>query len=322
NLNSVSSNINPVFKIEQLFLRVLVEGDANLYAYKDTNLQRYFYSKEASEIKQLIYKMYKTVDNSVDSNKKRIAYNKKYKQQVRQELNCSPIKSSSIKKLTYQEASLFKYFVAYNECSGAPTKTYGDRQERGQFLLNIRPRINSSSLAVRAVGTNTFNTNFARETGFGLGIEGEFILPFNNQKWSLLIEPTYRKFAQEKIRTSNQVSGGTLQSTVTYNSVELPVGLRRYFFLGKRSTIFANISFYLADSPGTSSVDFRRSDQSIIHSLEVDVRNNLAFGLGYKFDRKFGLEVRFDTDREILMKWQSWRSSYQKVAVILSYTPF
>ncbi|MEY2868107.1 MAG: hypothetical protein RIR01_525, partial [Bacteroidota bacterium] len=48
----------PVFKEEELFLKVLVEGKANLYEYIDGNLLRFFYSIDNSAISQLVYKQY------------------------------------------------------------------------------------------------------------------------------------------------------------------------------------------------------------------------------------------------------------------------
>ena len=49
-LGKLSSDRNPVFIDEQLFLKVLIEGEANLYFYKDQNLNRYFYNVKNSSI--------------------------------------------------------------------------------------------------------------------------------------------------------------------------------------------------------------------------------------------------------------------------------
>ena len=45
-LDKISSNEEPDFKEEKLFLKVLIEGDASLYGYNDYNLKRFFYKKD------------------------------------------------------------------------------------------------------------------------------------------------------------------------------------------------------------------------------------------------------------------------------------
>ena len=51
-INNLSNDRNPIFKEEEVFLKVLVEGKANLYQYDDGNLRKYFYNKENSNIEQ------------------------------------------------------------------------------------------------------------------------------------------------------------------------------------------------------------------------------------------------------------------------------
>lgn len=58
NLNNLSESKNPIFKEEQLFLKVMVTGNAMLYKYEDSNLQRFFFSTINNEIEQLVYKEY------------------------------------------------------------------------------------------------------------------------------------------------------------------------------------------------------------------------------------------------------------------------
>lgn len=41
--DKISSNRNPIFNEELLFLNVLVKGDATLYLYEDHNLKRFFF---------------------------------------------------------------------------------------------------------------------------------------------------------------------------------------------------------------------------------------------------------------------------------------
>lgn len=59
NVQSLSKVREPEFSEETLFLEVLLEGEASLYAYEEGNLKRYFYTTGTSPIEQLIYKKYR-----------------------------------------------------------------------------------------------------------------------------------------------------------------------------------------------------------------------------------------------------------------------
>ena len=67
-INKLSNDRNPIFKEEELFLKVLIEGKANLYLFEDGNLRRYFLNKEKSAIEQLVLKSNKTSNNKIGKN--------------------------------------------------------------------------------------------------------------------------------------------------------------------------------------------------------------------------------------------------------------
>jgi hypothetical protein len=50
NINELSTEKEPAFIEEILFLKVLVEGKSNLYHYLDGNIQRFFYNKDNATI--------------------------------------------------------------------------------------------------------------------------------------------------------------------------------------------------------------------------------------------------------------------------------
>jgi len=64
-LTSLDNKRNPVFEEEQLFLKVLIEGKANLYSYNSSNIEQFFFNIDNSNIEQLIYKSYLTNDNQI-----------------------------------------------------------------------------------------------------------------------------------------------------------------------------------------------------------------------------------------------------------------
>src|SRR5690606_33830659 len=160
------------FKKEELFLKVLIEGKSNLYEYNDLNLKRFFYSSQNAKVEQLIFKSYKTPDNSIGKNNR-------YKQQLWTDLKCPDFKMSKIESVAYNKNDLVKYFTDYSECFNKDLTYFESKQKGHSFNLNISPRLNSSSLSI---SNNNFKTiNFDNELAFGIGLEAEFILPFNKR---------------------------------------------------------------------------------------------------------------------------------------------
>ena len=308
NINKLSTDRNPIFNEEELFLKVLVEGKSNLYEYTDGNLNRYFYTKANSDIEQLIFKSYKTIEITVGKNNR-------FRQQLLFNLKCPNFKMSKIESINYNKNDLVHFFTEYSECHNNDLVNFEIKQKKDLFNLTIRPRLNSSSLKIQNSTSNYIG--FENKTKFGFGFEAEFILNFNKNKWAIAFEPTYQSFKSEKTTNVNNVSGGILIAEVDYNIIEVPVSLRYYLFLNKNSKIFINASFIFALN-SKSSIEFKRADNSSLNSLEIATRNNLAFGIGYKLYDKYSLEVRYLSGREIL----NLNSDYRTSSIIFGYSLF
>ena len=313
-INDLSNNKNPIFKEEELFLKVLVDGKATLYQYVDNNVNKYFYNKENSKIEQLIFKSYKTTENNIGKNNR-------FRQQLWIDLKCPNLKKSNIKNVKYQKNDLILFFIAYNKCYNNEFINFEPKQKRKLFNLTIRPRINSSNLTLQNSYSNTRDTDFDNKTGFGFGLEAEFIFPFNKNKWAFAIEPTYQSFKSKKSTNVNSISGGILIVNVDYRSIEIPLTLRHYFFLNNNSKIFINASF-ITDFNSKSTIEFSRNDGSHLSSLEVGSKDNRAMGIGYKQNDRYSLEIRYQTNREIIKENSPWTSDYKTLSIIFGYSLF
>lgn len=310
----MSSDKNPEFKMEKLFLKVLVEGKSNLYEYVDGNLRRYFYDTKDTGIEQLIFKRYKTPTFDV-------GVNNKFRQQLWIDLKCESFQIKKMETINYRKNDLIKFFIEYSNCSNQKPINFENTVKKDLFNLTLRPRITNASLSIQNFGSSFQNTNFGSKTGVGFGVEAEIILPFNKNKWSFVIEPTYQSYKNTKTKLATNVSGGQLISKATYSSVELPVSLRHYLFLSNQSSFFITAS-YVLDFSSNSSIEFKRVDNSIINTLEVETRNNFALGLGYKTKEKYSVELKYQLSREILGSYSYWSSDYKSVSLIFGYTLF
>lgn len=308
-LENMSSKKEPQFLTEQLFLKVLIEGAATLYQYTDGNLVRYFYKVRDMEIRQLVHKSYLIGIN--------VATNNSFRQQIFADLKCPEIALKDIEALRYVKRYLMLLFSRYNECTNSAYTNFERKEKKDLFNLSLRPGLNYSKLGIYSADLR--DINFDRGQGFRFGVEAEFILPFNKNKWGIVVEPTFQRYRQ-KTENFEAAIGGIIRSEVNYQSIEIPVGVRHYFFLNEKSAIFLDFAFVFFDFNTNSSINLSRNDGSLWYSPEIKSRINWAFGAGYKYADRFSFSMRYYTGRDILGSYKTLNSSYKTVSVILGYS--
>lgn len=297
-----------------LFLKVLIEGKASLYIYKDNNITRFFYKTNDSKISQLVYKSYLV-------NRTTTAQNNFFRQQLFLDLKCQGKAPDNVEYVKYHKKELENSFLNYNKCINSEFVNYESKQKRDLFNLSFRLGLNSSSLAVHHSDFDSWNVDLGSKISFRFGVEAEFILPYNRNKWAIIIEPTFQNFKKETTKEASDVSGGTLTSIVNYPSIELPIGIRHYLFLNDNSKLFINASYVMVFD-NSSTIEFNRNDGSNLKSIDIISGGNLSLGIGYKFKDKFSVEMRNQTNREILNTQPNWSSDFKTFSIILGYTIF
>lgn len=309
NLDEMSDNKEPDFEKETVFLKYIIEGKAALLYYEDGNIARFFYNSEKSNPEQLIYKAYRINTGS-------IGYNEDYKKQITEHLKCD-IKTEQIQNTAYNIKDLTKLFTQYNECSGSPIIEYKkNHEQKSYFHINIRPGVNFSNLEINSTNGNV-KSDFGKNTSLRIGVEFEYVLPFNKNKWSLFVEPTYSYYKSNLENVQNDVSyyQSSYNTSIDYKFIEIPIGIRHYFFLNDKSKIFVNAAYTLSFDIN-SSFKYRTVEPEIISG------NNLVFGTGYKYNDKFSAEFRVGTSRNLFRNNFYLESNYNTVSVILGYTLF
>jgi len=301
-ISKLSYKKAPTFKEETLFLKLLVEGKANLYKYEDGNLRRFFFKTEDASIQQLVYKSY-NVSNTT------IGKNNTFRNQLWVNLKCSTMSMSLAENLDYKKKDLVNYFIKYNEWSNTEFYNYNFSEKKDLFNLNLRAGFNSSALTISNRKLNVKDGEFDSKVSLRIGAEAEFIMPFNQNKWSLFVGPSFQYYKSEAVYARQKV-------TIDYKSIELSLGIRHYVFLNEKSKLFFNGAF-LYDISNNLVVAFEsRSD------LEIKSLYNFGFGIGYKYGDSYSLELRYETNRDLLGKYTFWDSQYKTVAVIFGFTVF
>jgi len=178
------------------------------------------------------------------------------------------------------------------------------------FNLSLRPGVNYSSLSVQGRAFDTLmivqDADFGSKISWRLGVEAEIFLPFSERKWAIIFEPTYQYFESAKWLPADYV-------VVNYSTIELPVGLRRYFNHRNNSSLFLDASAVFDINNGTLLYQIGQS-----YGLSSNV--NFSIGAGFNFGDKFSVEIKYFSPRNILKKISSWNSEYRNMSFVLGYT--
>lgn len=302
-VDRLSTNINPEFGAETLFLKTLVEGPATLYVYIDGNIERFFYSSDGADVKQLVYKSYLTPDN-------KIGRNLGFRQQLWLDLSCDKLTMNDAVNISYNKKDLTRYFLKYNGCKNPVFINTGEQKNTlSPFSLSIKPGLDYSSLTIHHRESADRDIDYGNKVNYRLGVEAEYVLPFNKNKWALLAEPSYRYFKAEK-------NDGNKNLNVDYQSIELPLGVRHNFFLTNKSKIFIS-GFYVVEFAFDSKIEFVEGTN--LDDLVIRPGRNAALGLGYNNDNKYSVELRYFTKRRLFEDTNYWSSEYNNLSVILGY---
>lgn len=323
---SLSENRNPKWSIETLFLQAVVIGKANLYAYNDGIVEKFFYESENTPIEQLVRIKYLN-DSSVSDNNI-------YKQQLSNNVKCNSMSSDYFNRIDYNIKSLSKHFDAYNKCNSSDEKNsanYFESQKKKDFFnFRIMPGIYNSTLEV-IDGDNYYDASVKiNKQVLKLSVEAEFMLPFNKDTWSIFINPTYYKFEPTKSYVSYVNNPGffndgdqvNFETSVSYTQFEIPVGFRSYVYTKKSSRVFINAAyiFRLGSSDSKIVIDNKDGLTNAKDVLPIVNANALAFGAGYCY-KNFSAEIRYIVGENII-NYLDWKAKYQSLGINLGYKLF
>ncbi|MEM7655267.1 MAG: hypothetical protein AAF399_03995 [Bacteroidota bacterium] len=287
--NQLDFNRNPEFMEEHLFLRVLLEGEVSLYHFKGRGRSKYFFKVGASEVVQLFYKKFKISEVHIGDNKA-------FRDQLRDEMSCGDTLTEQIDQIEYLESQLLAYFRAYHGCRGAEYTLYEKPKQKFLYSLTFRGGWEHTGFFITGANPGLNEFTLANESGVRFGVELEMIFPTGGNRWAFTIEPTIQHFSGNMLISSGRAS-------VMYRALELPLGLRRYWYLDDKSKIFFDGYFVFAFPTRAAIVEFPNElnlplNSSRFNTLATGV--NFGGGIGYKFGEHLVLEVRRQMRREVL----------------------
>lgn len=324
----------PNFNKEKLFLKVLIEGKANLYSYKRDGLRRFFFNIDSDSIEQLIYKKYiLSIEQKNNQTKRKHNYygvksssgsllkkNERYKQQLLKELECSNISLKQIESTNYSSSDLSTLFEKFNLCKNSTVTNFYKKKQKGAINFSLKLGARTTSMQLNYLA-NYYPEKIAfdNKLTYNVGFELEYLLPINRNKWSLFVEPTFHFYGNsEKTVQFNSLVERSLKAEVNYNSLELPLGIKHYLFLNDTSKFFISGAFVI-DLSYDSYAKYKRIDDTILNKFDVKSNTNAKLGFGYVYKNKFIAEVSYQTERDLLYVHQSISLNHSTLSFTLGY---
>ncbi len=321
-LSELSHERVPQLTEARLFLKVLLEGPATLYQFEAGNVRRFYYrvGDADPEVKPLIYKRYKVSNTSVGANNQ-------FRQQLLNDLKCQKLSASTTARMEYKPDPLIRYFSGYNSCAKGNQITFENPLKKGGIHVAARVGLSHAMASIAQdpsepfPGAREVDVDFEGKYYPRFGMEIELVMPFGGDKWSVFLDPSYQQYMSDA-RFVRRLNGNDIetQSTLTYKTIEVPFGVRHYFFLNEASQLFMNISFALVFN-SNSNINFETQSPFEINDLTIEgTEDYFSLGIGYRFHKRVSLEGRYNTGRDLLASDQNWTSKYDgSYSFILGY---
>ncbi len=286
---------NPEWANGNLTLKVLVDGKAKLYHYLTSNYSLFFYSTDGGAIEQLVFKNYLTPEDRTQ-----MAVNRMYLAQLNTKVRCGsnpPVKERTV---TYTEASLKKHFRSYNTCMGDVAPVV--ESEKKSSSVRITTGVNMMKVGF-VVGSSA--ASLGQATTPRLGADLDFALPFGQNKWSVVVEPNLSMYQKE-------LSGNR---EISFQLIEVPIGLRHKFFFAEQSYLFVN-GMVMLDFPITHNYQLSATSTDKVSKGAY----GFAAGLGFAY-KKFSIEARYYPAYDRVLGPQVYYQ-YEKTSIIAGFKIF
>ncbi|WP_299336073.1 hypothetical protein [uncultured Psychroserpens sp.] len=316
--NKLSITKEPEYLNQTVFLKQLIEGDADLFYFHDNDKNRFFIRIGETDLQPLVYKKYLLTNKTLGTNST-------YKKQIFDELKCESITLDQTRDLKYSKDDLKDIVSKYNMCSSSLNKVYENPNKKIDLNLSVKVGYFNSSLDVvydgGAIAADRQGGDLGSQSSYRIAAELEYMLSSKSKRWSVFIEPGFQSYESSvTIFYESVIEANRRQDiSVDYKYIDVPIGLRHYFLLSEKSKIFVNAAYVIVFD---MSDKIEYSDNPGIVDLDIRSSPNLLFGIGYEFDNRFNIEARINTMRDITNDYTIVEGRFNSVGVVLGYKLF
>lgn len=279
----ITEDRRPKMVEKTAFLRLIAEGEISLFKLVDNNSKTFFIQNKADKTpEQLIYKKYYASESLINTNER-------YKQQLNELLTCTKT-SINFDKVKYNSKSLIALINKELLCLN-PNHNTTDFNSKGK---NRAIKINGYlRLGARVSYYNSGRTRApfsGKTTSFYPGLGAEFTLPFNKNKWSMILEFAYSNF---NLETETEVISLPADVSFNFEAIEIILGARHYMFVNPETKFHLglNISYPIVQLKTEQSIRFFKTINTFLPSASLMP----SLGISYKnttFDVRYGLPAK------------------------------
>lgn len=302
-----------------VFLNVITEGDASLYSYSGDKGVKFFYQVKSKniELSQLLYKKYLAKQLSIGENNQ-------YRQQLYNHVSCTGQTPSNFAKTAYVKKELVKIFDNYNRCTGtvvSATAYAASASKKVSFRYTIFAGAASSVVKIERMVPAAGDI---KATTLSFGVEAALVLP--SEKFALFFRANYERFSSD-IKTSLVTLSRNTVDTYYIDSdfFNFYLGPRYNIMAGTTGLLFIDASFAVSVPTGT----FRQTHTTTTADgtvtgppVEYSLRRAFFFnaGIGYDYKKKYGIEFRIDTQRDLSNEVFLQRIKLNRMGINLRYS--
>lgn len=272
------------------------------------------------------YKKYIDDDNKVKEDNL-------FQRQLWDNFKCSGDKVSSFSKLRYKRRSIISVIVKYAKCNNLNIEVSKAEKINLKDLVNISPKIGVNFSGVTLFpqpSSSEFKTK-TNTLSLTYGGEIEFFVPLLNKKiavvGSFLKHEANKTFDYTNTDGTPHLSGDV---NVDYQSTNISLGLRYYFYLNDDSRVFSSLSYSQDKISGNFNYN---SSQFNLKYADVNIDENdtyLTFGFGYKHKRVFvellysiaSLDNLSDSAPPVAVAFSSWNFDRNIFSINFGYNLF
>jgi hypothetical protein len=294
-MTSLSKKRGPEYVSREVFLKVIIEGSVSLFRYKGKDMINYFVKKDSAMI-PLIYKTYRGDD-------RRILINSAFRQQL---VNILGNPEMEIMRTNYHGKDLAELIINYHKGLGSPYTDFSPKPKKGQFSLTLRPGAGFSRVTLGSSFYSLKQIDCGVNPYYRIGVEAEFMLPFQKRKFSIAIEPTFSYYEATGAWVNDY------RADLKYNAIEVPLGFRYRQYTKNGSAFFIN-GFFQANFEFDSKIDFSKNG-FVFYTTRPKRSGNASLGFGYKIKKRLSMEARYQLRRNLVSGYMN------PFAVILGYT--
>lgn len=313
---------NPEFVLTELFLEVIVEGAATLYAYDGESSAKYFYKvNDKVELSQLVYRKYYTATLQM-------AENNYYRQQLFTNMNCNDQSGDKFSRLDYRRSDLVSLFESYNECIGSDFITYKKSKERkanikytffggaGLTDLNILlTSVTASSSSSRLVDAEMQADKTT--ISFSVGAEAAFVIP--SGKWEFFLRAEYERSPSVVTRSEKYMLKAEISDINMFN---FNFGARKNFLINDIKRIYVDASLLISVPMGDINI-YRTSlnmERLIYLGHEMQSIAAPAFSIGYQISDRIAAEAKYDIRKYFFADSAFGSLQYSRIGFNIRYT--